>query len=133
MSKEKKKILIVDDEMDMRIYISTVFKISGYLPTVTREGQEGIQKAKELHPDLIILDVMMPGEGGVEMYRRLKETDELKHIPVIMLSAVKKETYYHYLKMLNARQSDKVPLPAAYIEKPFEPEELIATAQSVLA
>jgi CheY-like chemotaxis protein len=121
----KKKILIVDDEMDMRIYISTVLKTGGYNPVVTREGGEGIRKAREIQPDLIILDVMMPGEGGADMYRQLKTSPDLKDIPVIMLSAVKKESFFHYLSMLNAQLAIAVTHPAVYLEKPFEPEELL--------
>jgi CheY-like chemotaxis protein len=121
----KKKILVVDDEMDMRIYISTVLKTGGYHPVVTREGGEGIRKAREIRPDLIILDVMMPGEGGADMYRQLKTSPDLKEIPVIMLSAVKKESFFHYLSMLNAQLAIAVTHPAVYLEKPFEPEELL--------
>ncbi|OGI07487.1 MAG: hypothetical protein A2Y40_07195 [Candidatus Margulisbacteria bacterium GWF2_35_9] len=84
----KKKILIVDDEMDMRIFISTLMETSGYKAVATRNGKDGIRKAGDILPDLIILDVMMPGEGGVQMYRQLKTDNTLKNIPVIMLSAV---------------------------------------------
>ena len=127
----QKKVLVVDDEMDMRIYISTVLKTSGYKPYVTREGSEGIRKAREIKPDLIILDVMMSGEGGGETYRQLKQDSELQEIPVVMLSAVKRQTFFHYLKMLNTRLERPVPFPAAYLEKPFEPEELLAAAETV--
>ena len=127
----QKKVLVVDDEMDMRIYISTVLKTSGYKPYVTREGSEGIRKAREIKPDSIILDVMMSGENGGETYRQLKQDSELQEIPVVMLSAVKRQTFFHYLKMLNTRLERPVPFPAAYLEKPFEPEELLAAAETV--
>ena len=121
----KKKILIVDDEMDMRIFMSTLFETSGYKPVATRDGKDGIRKAKELMPDLIILDVMMPGEGGVQMYRQLKTDKTLKDIPVIMLSAVAEKTFTHYLKMLNTQLNNPIPYPDVYMEKPPEAEELL--------
>jgi CheY-like chemotaxis protein len=121
----KKKILIVDDEMDMRIFMSTLFETSGYKPVATRDGKDGIRKAKELMPDLIVLDVMMPGEGGVQMYRQLKTDKTLKDIPVIMLSAVAKKTFIHYLKMLNIQLNNSIPYPDVYMEKPPEAEELL--------
>jgi len=120
-----KKILIVDDELDMRIFISTLLETNGYKPFATRDGKDGIRKAKELMPDLIILDVMMPGEGGVQMYRQLKTDKILKDIPVIMLSAVAEKTFIHYLKMLNTQINNSIPYPDVYMEKPPEAEELL--------
>jgi DNA-binding response OmpR family regulator len=69
---KKKTVLIVEDELDMRIFISTLLETSGYRPVMTKDGNEGMRKARDVGPDLIILDVMMPGEGGVQMYRQLK-------------------------------------------------------------
>ncbi|MDM8521989.1 response regulator [Desulfococcaceae bacterium HSG8] len=129
---EKKKILIVDDEMDMRIFMSTLFETSGYEPLSARDGKEGYRKAKEVIPDLVILDVMMPGEGGVQMYRHLRTDEDLRTTPVIMLSAVGKKTYTHYLKMLNVRADEPVPEPDAYLEKPPEPEELLELAKRLM-
>jgi len=84
-----------------------------------------MRKARDVGPDLIILDVMMPGEGGVQMYRQLKTDKNLCHIPVIMLSAVAKKTFSHYLNMINARLKDPISDPEAYIEKPPEAEDLL--------
>lgn len=127
-----KKILIVDDEMDMRIFMSTLFKTSGFQPIVCRDGKEGLAKAKSEQPDIIILDVMMPNEGGVHMYRHLKTDDKLKSIPVIMLSAVGQKTFSHYLHMLQIRIDTPIPEPDAYIEKPPSPEQLLDTVKKIL-
>ena len=122
---KKKTVLVVEDELDMRIFISTLLETSGYQPVLTKNGSEGLLKARDIYPDLIILDVMMPGEGGVQMYRQLQTDDRLKNIPVILLSAVAQSTFAHYLKMLNARVGGSIPEPAAYLEKPPEAEELL--------
>ena len=121
----KKTVLIVEDELDMRIFISTLLETSGYTPVMTRDGKEGLIKARDFLPDLIILDVMMPGEGGVQMYRQLKTDQSLKAIPVIMLSAVAQKTFSHYLNMVNARLEKPIPRPEAYIEKPPEASDLL--------
>ena len=128
----KKKILIVDDEMDMRIFLTTLFETSGYEAVVTKDGRDGYRIAKETEPDLIVLDIMMPGEGGVHMYRQLKTDKTLKDIPILMLSAVEEKTFLHYIKMLRIRLKDTIPQPDAYIEKPPEPEELLKVAESLL-
>ena len=129
---KKKTVLIVEDELDMRIFISTLLKTSGYRPIMTRDGSEGLLKAREIDPDLIILDVMMPGEGGVQMYRQLKTDDTLMNIPVILLSGVAKNTFAHYLKMLNARMEDSIPEPSAYLEKPPEAEDLLKLTERLI-
>ncbi len=129
---EPKKILIVDDEMDMRIFLKTLIETSGYQPFVTRDGRQGLDKAREITPDLIILDVMMPGEGGPQTYRLLKADQTLSKIPVIMLSGVKKDSFFHYLKMLNAGTGGKIALPLEYFEKPVDHTELIKLIRSVL-
>ncbi len=128
----KKTVLIVEDELDMRIFISTLLETSGYRPIMTRDGREGIIKAREIHPDLIILDVMMPGEGGVKMYRHLKTDESLMDIPVILLSGVAQKTFSHYLKMLNTRIEASIPEPAAYMEKPPEAEDLIKLTERLI-
>ncbi len=129
---KKKTVLIVEDELDMRIFISTLLETNGYQPLLTRDGKEGMLKAKDVGPDLIILDVMMPGEGGVQMYRQLKTDKTLCGIPVIMLSAVAQKTFAHYLNMVNARLKDPIPDPEAYIEKPPEAEELLKMTTALI-
>jgi two-component system, OmpR family, phosphate regulon response regulator PhoB len=129
----KKKILIVDDELDMRIFLSTLLETSGYQPVTTRNGVDGVSKARDGKPDLILLDVMMPGEGGVQMYRKLKTDPELALIPVVMLSAVEDKSFFHYLNMLNSSLSCPIPQPAAYLEKPVDPDKLLMVVKSLLS
>ena len=122
---KKKRILVVDDELDMRTFITTLLETSGYKPIIAVNGEDGILQAREKKPAAIILDVMMPREGGIQMYRELKNDEELKDIPVIMLSAIAKKTFFHSQQVLNTYRGQKVPEPAAYIEKPPETEELL--------
>ena len=133
MEKErpKKKILIVDDEMDMKIFLSTLFETKGYEPVVSKDGKEGLDKARAVMPDLIILDVMMPGEGGVLMYKKLKSDERLRQIPVIILSAVPRKTYQHYLKLLHVK-TGAAPEIDAYFEKPPDAEALINHIETMI-
>jgi two-component system, OmpR family, phosphate regulon response regulator PhoB len=128
----KRKILVVDDELDTRIFISTLLETSGYKPIVAMDGLDGLKKAREMRPELIILDVMMPLEGGVEMYRQLKADETLRGIPVIMLSGIAKKTFFYSQNLLNLYESHIVPEPEAYIEKPPEPEELLQWTRNLL-
>ena len=131
-NKTPKRILAVDDDLHMRIFLTTLFKTAGFEIEVTRDGREGMKKAREHPPDLFVLDVMMPAEGGVPMYRQLKTDDELKHIPVIMLSGVEGATFSHSLKLLNAAGGQSLPEPAGYMEKPPDPDRLLQMVTELL-
>ncbi len=85
---QRLKILIIDDELDMRIFLCNLLGTCGYIPIDAANRKEGLQKAKEEKPALIILDMMMPKEGGIQMYRDLKQDRDLKEVPVIMLSTI---------------------------------------------
>ena len=130
---KEKNILVVEDDLHMRVFIIAVLETSGYNATATKDGQEGIRKVKEDRPDLIILDVMMPEEGGVSMYRQLKTDSQLKDIPVVMLSGVESKTFLHSLKMMSLGLRDPLPDPEAYVEKPPKAEELLNVVQKLLA
>ena len=125
-------ILVVDDEIDMRIFMKTLFETSGYQAITARDGKEGMRQVAACQPDLIILDVMMPGEGGVQMYRQLKTDPRHASIPVIMLSAVGLKTFDHFLNMLKSQTTQPIPEPDYYIEKPPNAAQLIRIARSLL-
>jgi len=126
-------VLVVDDEMDIRIFLSTFFKANGFNPVMCRNGREGIEAARSHAPALIVLDVMMPEAGGARMYRTLKTDPDLSAIPVIMLSGVSERAFSHYLKMLRIHEEDGIAPPAAYVEKPPDPERLLDLVTAVLA
>jgi CheY-like chemotaxis protein len=128
----KRTILFVDDELDMRIFLSTVLKTAGYEAVAARNAVEGLQKIETHPPELIIMDVMMPQAGGVTLFQMVKKDPRLKHIPVIMLTGVSAKAFSHHLKMLNIRLDETLPPPDAYIEKPLDPDKLIATIRELL-
>ncbi len=129
----KKRVLVVGDELDMRTFVCTLLGTCGYQSIAASDAEEGISKARELKPELIILDVMLPRESGIQMYRELKTDDDLKHIPVIMLSGISKKTFFHSQSMLDTYMGKSVPEPEAYMEKPPESDELIQLAERLLA
>ena len=125
-------ILIVDDAMDMRVFISALFKTNGFAAVACRDGSAGIAKAREIRPHLIVLDVMMPGTGGALMYKELKTDRRLRAIPVIMLSAVGQRSFRHYLKMLNVKLEEPLPDPECYLEKPPDAGQLLDIARQLI-
>jgi CheY-like chemotaxis protein len=127
-----KKVLVVDDELDMRTFVTTLLETSGFKPIAAKDGAEGLEAAHHHKPAVIILDVMMPNLSGISMYRELKNDPELKDVPVIMLSALSKKTFFHSQKVLDEYRSEKIPEPAGYIEKPAEADELLEAIQNCL-
>lgn len=129
---DAKTVLIVDDEIDMRLFLATLMETNGYAHVLAKNGAEGLAAAAARAPDLIVLDIMMPKEGGVQMYGQLKTRPPLKHIPVVILSAISRKTFYHYLKMLSVRLGDSIPEPEAYLEKPPEADEVLAVVRRLI-
>lgn len=122
-----KTVLVVDDELHLRLFIKAVFETAGHEVVTAANGSQGMQRAKECKPDIITLDLMMPGEGGIRMYRQLKEDGELQDTPVMIVSAVDDASFRHALKLINASGSP-VPEPEVYIGKPPTPERLLEGA-----
>jgi len=120
-----RKILVVDDESDMQIYLSTIVETMGYEPIVAGDGPEALEKARTLRPALVILDVMMPKiEDGLGTYQQFREDDELGHTPIIMVSAIARKTFFHSIRLLKPLSGKQLPEPDAYMEKPPDAAEL---------
>lgn len=127
-----KKVLVVDDEMDIRVFMTTLLETSGFKPVVAEDGKQGLDLARKHKPSLVIMDVMMPKESGIYLYRELKKDPELKDIPVIMVSALARKTFMHSQSVLDAYEGGQIPEPTAYIEKPPDADELLETIQKIL-
>ena len=85
------EVVVVDDDADMRLFSTTVLEENGFSPIEAAKGEEGMEAIKNENPALVILDVLMPRESGVRLYRKLKSDKNLKHIPVIILSNIVNE------------------------------------------
>lgn len=121
MSKET--ILIVDDEEDILELIKFNLKGEGYNILQAMTGEEAIKIAKQSGPDLIVLDLMLPGIDGLEVTRYLKNNDVTTNIPIVMLTAKGEES--DIVTGLELGAND-------YISKPFSPRELTARIRAIL-
>ncbi len=127
-----KKVLCVDDDPDIRLFVVTVLEENGYTPLTAANGKEGFEIIKKERPDLVTLDVLMPRQSGIKMYRELKTDDSLKNIPIIILSGIARRTFLRSQEALTEFGSENVPEPEAYLEKPVEPEELAEIIKKVI-
>lgn len=118
------KILVAEDEKDIRELVSITMSLAGYKVWTAKDGQEALEMAQEVLPDLILMDVRMPKMTGYEACMAMKEVDSLKNIPIVFLSAKGQETEIQQGLAAGA---------TAYILKPFAPGELTMRVRELLA
>ena len=116
------KILVIDDEQDVVELIKFILEKDGYTVITAGDGQEGLEKVEKEKPELIILDVMMPGIDGYTVNIRLQEKEETQNIPVIVLTAKGQ------MRDLFALGSNIM----AFMEKPFDPKNLRDKVREIL-
>jgi two-component system response regulator VicR len=124
MSDEPKHILCIDDEPDLIELFQIILRRKGFIVSGATGGEEGLLKIRETRPDLVLLDLMMSDLGGWEVYQQMKADDELKDIPVIIVTA-KAQKIDQVLGLRIAQVED-------YISKPFSPANLIKRIEKVL-
>ena len=123
---ESKKILIIDDEEDVRTYLSTFFSDNGLNAISAVDGKEGVQKAAAEKPDLITLDVSMPEESGVKALRDLQSNEVTKNIPVIIVTGVSTDIK----RFIESRK--QVHSPEGFFEKPIDRDKLLEKVKELL-
>ena len=128
----QKNILVADDDRDVVTFVSTVLEKSGYKVISAKDGEEALEKIKANRPDLVILDILMPKQSGIRLYRELKTDQSLKDIPVVILSGISKRTFLRSQEVLTEFGGEPVPEPEVYIEKPVEADDLAQTVSEVL-
>ena len=121
----KKKILVVDDELEARTFICTLLETNGFHPVAAEDGEVAFDLAKADPPALVVLDVMMPRESGIRMYRKLKADPDLCSVPVVMVSSVTRDSFLHCHRRINDLGGRLISEPEAYLEKPPSAEELL--------
>jgi twitching motility two-component system response regulator PilH len=111
------KILIVDDSPTERYYLTDILVKNGFTVSTAENGEEALIKAKADKPELILMDVVMPGQNGFQVTRAITKDDDLKDVPIIICSSKNQETD----RIWGMRQGAR-----AYLVKPVDAEELLA-------
>ena len=118
----KKSVLIIEDDENIA-KAEELILMNDFNVHVAKDGEEGLQKAKELKPDILVLDLMMPKMGGIEVCKRIREDEEIKDTKIVMVTA--KNQQRDETKGMETGADD-------YIMKPFEADELIHVVNQVL-
>ncbi|MCD6360674.1 MAG: response regulator transcription factor [Armatimonadetes bacterium] len=121
MKESRETILVIEDDTALREGLATNFQLNGYNVVTAPDGTQGMRKAFECHPDLIVLDIMLPGSSGLDILMELRERAET--VPVLILSA---------LSTLNDKVSGLHLGADDYVTKPFELPELLARVETML-
>lgn len=117
------RVLVVDDEPDLVRVLEFGLKASGYTVEVASDGQEGLKKAREIKPDVILLDLMLPKLDGYKVCRLLKFDDRFKHIPIIILSARTQEGDQTLALEMGANR---------FVTKPYDFAEILGYIETLL-
>ncbi len=123
MATNKKKILLIEDEEDVASLLKLHAEIFGYKLTVESDAINGFKAIESEKPDLLLLDIMLPGENGFDLCRKIKSSDILRKIPIIILSARNQEN--DQILGLELGADD-------YVTKPFSPQLLFSRIRAVL-
>ena len=122
-----KRILIIDDEQDIRTYLSTLFEDQGYATVLAKDGAEALDRFQSAPPDLITLDISMPEKSGVKFFRDMKADERWGKIPIIIVTGVSED----FKKFISTRH--QVPPPEGYVSKPIDAGEILALIKKLTA
>ncbi|WP_028456461.1 response regulator [Chitinilyticum litopenaei] len=111
-----KKILIVDDSPTERHFLGELLTKNGFQVIALESGEEAVAKTRDLQPDLILMDVVMPGMNGFQATRTISKDEATKHIPIIMCTSKNQETDMVWARRQGASE---------YVVKPVDPQELL--------
>jgi len=124
MAENKKVVICIEDEPEMIDLVQLILGRKGFDLVGAVGGREGLETVRRLKPDLVLLDLMMPDMDGWEVYQQMKADEELKSIPVIVVTA-KAQSIDKVLGLHIAKVDD-------YVTKPFGPQELLQSVNKVL-
>ncbi|MBN1212566.1 MAG: response regulator transcription factor [candidate division Zixibacteria bacterium] len=123
---DKKTILIVEDEKDLVEWLTVFFNENGYNVISAYDGADGFAKAEQQKPDLITLDISMPGESGVKMYHKLIKSNATKKIPVVIITGAPGDLKNFITKVKT------FPEPAGYFDKPVNRDALLDKVNNLI-
>ena len=127
----EKRILVVDDEPDVRDFLSTCLEDAGFQVSTAFDGQDALEKIEKNAPDLITLDMIMPRMSGIALMRKLRDKDEWKSIPVVIITAHANDEMGE--KDVEELYKNEIkPGPEHIIEKPITPIKLVTGVADIL-
>lgn len=127
----RKRVVVIDDEEDLTTYFSTILEENGFSVKTANNAVDGEKLIREDPPDLICLDLLMPGKTGVNLFLWLRRREEpLRDIPLIIITGIKEQINVDWKDIVS---KSKTRVPDGFIEKPVTPQRLMRVVNNVLS
>jgi len=129
---KQKKVVLVDDEEDIILYLETALEDAGYLPFAATTVSRGLELIRQERPDLVCLDILMPEESGLSLLHKLRSDPTLVGIPVLITSALSVSRELNDVDYLALPDGTEIAGPEGILEKPVSAEQFLAKVAEVL-
>ncbi len=130
VSIQRRHVLVIDDEPDLTSYISSILEGSQYTVQTANNANDAEKIINDSPPDLILLDLMMPGRTGIQLFSRLKGSKQTRDIPLIMVTGIKDKLNIDWREITSKMKARR---PDGFVEKPIEPVRLMNAVEEVFA
>jgi two-component system, OmpR family, phosphate regulon response regulator PhoB len=127
-----KKVMIIDDEPDIRVYLAAAAEDHGFEPVTCGAEESIITIIGDEKPDLIVMDIMMPMRSGISIYKEIRSSPSINHIPVILISGMDGLPGFMEKEFRELINDDCIPPPGGYIEKPVDIDALFRKVKILL-
>jgi DNA-binding response OmpR family regulator len=125
-----KTAVVIDDEPDVTQYLTAILEENGFTVFPAQDGKTGETLIKERRPSVVLLDLMMPGRTGIQLFARLRGDAETKDIPLVMVTGIRNELNIDWGTIVDNLRARK---PDGFVEKPIDPERLMTVVNGVLS
>ena len=126
----KRTAVVIDDEVDMTTYLSTILEENDFEVRTANEARTGETLIRESTPDIVLIDLMMPGRSGVQLFVRLRGDAATRDIPLVMVTGIKEQMGIDWGEIVDQFKARR---PDGFVEKPVDPEALMKVVTGVLS
>ncbi len=122
--------VVIDDEVDLTTFLSSILEENDFSVRVANDAVSGEQLILESPPDIILIDLMMPGRTGIQLFTKLRANDATKNIPMVMVTGIKDQLGIDWGDIVDRYRTRK---PDGFVEKPIDPDKLMKVVNGVLS
>ncbi len=126
----KREAVVIDDEVDLTTFIGSILEENDFEVATANDATTGEALARERVPDIILIDLMMPGRSGVQLFSRLRRNEITRNIPMVMVTGIKEKMGVDWGEVVDGLKARR---PDGFVEKPIEPDRLMNVVNGVLA